>query len=807
MRLTFKRNLVRGVILAGAAGSAAVFGTPIGCSSGRSTSDKGSDVPATWGPSNHGEQTGAVGMQLTLPGGEQINVVNWTITGPNNAATVVQSGSVNVQNSQSISFLVGGIPPGTNYNVTLSATSTDGMVTCSGSAQFSTSARTTTNVAVQLQCSGPVSEAGSVQVNGITYNCAAWGSVSANPSEVIVGNSIALSATATGPNPAALTYAWSAPSGSGTFDTPNAATANFTCGAAGQVALALTVADGPVPDGGTCNPSLATTTVQVQCDGHLDQAAQFATATKIKHVVVIFGENVSFDHYFGTYPSAQNNAGETPFSPLPGTPKPNNLGNPLDPTMGFAPIGGINLLTMNPNASNTANGTGATNPFRLAAAQAATQSQGHNYKPEQQADDNGAMDLFPEFTGNAGPPPSTPPIASTKGQVMAYFDGNTVSEIWSLAQNYAMNDNSWTTTFGPSTPGALNLISGQTNGLATMNKAASLFAATHIVADGVGNYTIIGDTDPQFDMCSLASDQNTMLGQNIGNLLNAQGISWGFFEGGFDLTITNANATTGCARKTTATVPGIASTSVDYIPHHQPFQYYPSTANITHARPSAVAAIGKTLEGDGVTVDPANHQYDSHDFFDALAAGNLPAVVYLKAPAYQDGHPGYSDPVDEQNFVTSVVNALQGAQEWSTTALILAYDDSDGWYDHQMPPIVNPSTSLADALNVAPSDAGAAGTCSSGAQQTGAAPTTPLLGAVPAEGGSAQPVQGRCGYGTRIPLLVVSPFAKRNYVDHTLTDQTSILKFIEDNWLGGQRIQPGGSFDAIAGTIQNMLNP
>jgi len=68
------------------------------------------------------------------------------------------------------------------------------------------------------------------------------------------------------------------------------------------------------------------------------------------------------------------------------------------------------------------------------------------------------------------------------------------------------------------------------------------------------------------------------------------------------------------------------------------------------------------------------------------------------------------------------------------------------------------------------------------------------------------PALGRCGYGTRVPLLVVSPYAKKNYVDHTLTDQTSALKFIEDNWLGGQRIQAGGSFDTIAGSIQNMFD-
>jgi phospholipase C len=54
--------------------------------------------------------------------------------------------------------------------------------------------------------------------------------------------------------------------------------------------------------------------------------------------------------------------------------------------------------------------------------------------------------------------------------------------------------------------------------------------------------------------------------------------------------------------------------------------------------------------------------------------------------------------------------------------------------------------------------------------------------------------------------MVISPYAKRNHIDHTLTDQTSVLKFIEDNWLGGERIQPGGSFDTIAGTIENMFD-
>ena len=64
---------------------------------------------------------------------------------------------------------------------------------------------------------------------------------------------------------------------------------------------------------------------------------------------------------------------------------------------------------------------------------------------------------------------------------------------------------------------------------------------------------------------------------------------------------------------------------------------------------------------------------------------------------------------------------------------------------------------------------------------------------------------GRCGYGPRLPLLVISPWSKENFVDHTVTDQTSVIHFIEDNWLGGQRIG-NGSFDALSGPINNMFD-
>jgi phospholipase C len=141
-----------------------------------------------------------------------------------------------------------------------------------------------------------------------------------------------------------------------------------------------------------------------------------------------------------------------------------------------------------------------------------------------------------------------------------------------------------------------------------------------------------------------------------------------------------------------------------------------------------------------------------------------------------------------------VINALEDSKYWASTAVIIAYDDSDGWYDHQVAPVINPSATTADALN-------SAGVCASSPVQQGITPlTTPLLG------NDGKAAQGRCGYGTRQPLLVISPYAKKNYIDHTLTDQTSVLRFIEDNWLSGQRIQAGGSFDTIAGTIENMFS-
>ncbi|HEY2345605.1 MAG TPA: alkaline phosphatase family protein [Xanthomonadaceae bacterium] len=482
-----------------------------------------------------------------------------------------------------------------------------------------------------------------------------------------------------------------------------------------------------------------------------------ATATPIRHLVVIFQENVSFDHYFASYPRAANPSGEPAFHAAPDTPSVNGLSG--------------SMLTSNPNRLNAQNGIGAVNPFRLDRSQAATADQDHEYAAEQSAFHAGLMDRFPMSVGNGGSAGGKGGPTTTTGLVMGYYDGNTVTALWNYAQHFAMSDNSYGTTFGPSTVGALNLASGQTNGIA----ASTDLAHDDTVDDGNGGRTLISDPDPLHDVCS-KGPQITMGGRNIGDLLNDAHVSWGWFQGGFDLTATNPNGTSGCRRSSSSIVTGKAKS--DYVPHHEPFQFYPSTANPAHARPASVSAIG---HGG----DPANHQYDLEDFYRAVRAGNMPAVSFLKASAIQNGHAGYSTPLDEQAFVVHVLNFLQERSEWKDTAVVIAWDDSDGWYDHQMPPIVNQSSSGEDTLS--------GHSCGDG--------DTALAGIA----GEAKHAQGRCGYGPRLPLLVVSPWSRRNFVDHTITDQTSIIRFVEDNWLRGQRIGQG-SFDELANPLDNLFD-
>ena len=476
------------------------------------------------------------------------------------------------------------------------------------------------------------------------------------------------------------------------------------------------------------------------------------TATPIKHLVVIFEENESFDHYFGTYPYAANTDGN-PFHAKPGTPTVNGLYTKITPS---GPVGP--LLTDNPNSYN---------PERLTPAEALTCDNNHDYTPEQEAFNGGKMNEFVQYTQAASTCNAGTNLFYQPGLVMDYYDGNTTTGLWNYAQNYAMSENDYDTTFGPSSPGAINLISGDDAGGYAVNPTTGAVEAdpgsvSALNSQGLG--TIYGDLDPAFDDCSDSSHTSTnpvgvLTGKNIGNLLDAKNVSWGWFQGGFAPTGTNSAGYAVCGSEHE----NIGGNEVqDFVPHHDPFQFYKSTSNPKHLPPTSEAAIGHT--------DQANHQYDISDFYETLKDGNMPAVSFLKAPAYENAHPGNSDPIDEQRYEVNTINQIEQSKYWDSTAIIITYDDSDGWYDHQVSPVVNGSDTAADAA---------------------------VCNTIPTTLGS---YQYRCGFGPRLPLIVISPYTRENYVSDNLTDTASILKFIEDNWLHGQRIG-GGSYDAISGSL------
>ena len=191
-----------------------------------------------------------------------------------------------------------------------------------------------------------------------------------------------------------------------------------------------------------------------------------ATATPIKHVVVIFQENESFDHYFGTYPKAANTDGRR-FKAAKGTPAVDGLTPATSRSLPRRLRHSTNLLTNNPNQDQPLRLDSSPTGLLGGAGGQLTCDEDHNYSDEQQAFDGGKMDHFVQSTGtDAGStsPGGAPCLAS---QVMDYYDGNTVTAMWNYAQHYSLEDNSFGVTFGPSAPGAINVASGDTGNVDT----------------------------------------------------------------------------------------------------------------------------------------------------------------------------------------------------------------------------------------------------------------------------------------------------------------------------------------------------
>jgi phospholipase C len=414
--------------------------------------------------------------------------------------------------------------------------------------------------------------------------------------------------------------------------------------------------------------------------------------TMIQHTIIVYQENISFDHYFGTFGhgSAGIPAGVQLFHTTP-------IGAQLGP---YAPV-------------------------RLdGRTQAATCDVDHEYWAMVLMAHGGAMDRYLQGGNNLTEPnPSTPSTcpsfeANPAGSALAlaYYAGTSgdasapLQNYWRLASQYTLADNFFSGMYGPSTPNAEWLVAATANTVFDPNPAGD-------VCNDYG-----GPFMPQRDI------------PNLGKAASANGVSWAWFQGGFGSCGPAAGA--------------------GYSAHHNPFQYFTSTADPTHAW-----AWNPRMN----LPQPDRHQRDLQVFYAALSGSpiggvvpRLPQISWVKATKPMDGHPGYSSPVADDAFVGDLVNRVQTSKYWRHAAIFVTFDETGGWWDHVAPPVPQ-DPHFAPLVNGYPNI--------SGCQYAGMGDAC-----------------GEAGLGPRLPLLVISPFAKRHAVDHDLMDTSSLAKWVEWNY-------------------------
>ncbi len=416
------------------------------------------------------------------------------------------------------------------------------------------------------------------------------------------------------------------------------------------------------------------------------------------------------------------------------------------------------------------------------------------------------MDQFVQSVGTDGG--TTPPgvTCARRRRVMDYYDGNTVTGALELRP--ALRDERQLVRHDVRAvrAGRDQRRLGQ-HGRRRQNPAHRRTARrsrrrprpnADLTPDGLGGYSLTSDAQPFWDDCS-TRDAVALTGTNIGDELNAAGISWGWFQGGFRAddelrrralaatahrasrqrrsspTSSRASFTrqgrpdrTRRTRRTATTSTRSASRSARRRPRavrlqgrlHRPPRAVPVLRLDREPAPprrpaSLVAAIGtdtQTLRRRRAAVRHRESHYDIERLRLARRSDQrrhdclrprFRRSRFLKAPGYEDGHAAYSDPADEQQFVVREINALEKTPDWSSTAVVVNYDDSDGWYDHVYSGVTNPSASVADNL------------------------TNTVLGKINArtrrpavrceaagERSRSRGEQGRCGFGPRLPLLV-----------------------------------------------------
>ncbi len=331
-------------------GSVMAWGATNGCSGGWSSS-----------PGDSADHVGAIGVELQI-GSTTLDTLAYTITGP---SSFNKSGTIDASRSATVSAVIGGLPAGNGYTITLTGTASDGVTSCAGSATFNVTAAQTTSVAIHLTCHEG-QRTGGIIIGGTINVCPMIDGLSASPASARVGNTIAVSSVGhdSDHGPASLFYSWSTTSG--TLSGAASQSPTFTCTTPGPATLTLALSDGDNTAG--C-PALSSITVNCEPQPQLGQAG---------HIIVIYQENHSFDNLFGSWPGAEGLS-----SPTANIPQ-------IDAATGLPYV---LLPQVDPNVPATL----SNQPFDISQFVPANQKTVdlvHRFYQEQQQIDGGRMDKF-----------------------------------------------------------------------------------------------------------------------------------------------------------------------------------------------------------------------------------------------------------------------------------------------------------------------------------------------------------------------------------------------------------------------------
>ena len=419
---------------------------------------------------------------------------------------------------------------------------------------------------------------------------------------------------------------------------------------------------------------------------------------KIRHVIVIYQENWSFDGLYGKFPGADGiaNAGErirqmkkdgTPYTTLP---------QPLD-------------TSKNPPVPD---------PRFPAALPVAPYDASRYAPPDQKIGDIVNRALQQERQINGGRMDGFVAWSENGGLAMSYYDATDLP-VGRLAQQYVLADHFFHSAFDGSLFNHFWLVCACTpvwpnapaNLVIQLDAQGVVVKNGSVTPDGYVVHTVYSSNRPYPASIKDPAQLMPLLNlPTIGDRLSDKGISWAWYSGGWN-----------------DAVAGRPDALFQF--HHQPFNYF------------APYAEGKAARTE--------HLKDIEDFIAALRTGNLPAVAFVKPIGAYNEHMGYADLLRGQQYVANLVKAVQDSAVWKDSVIIITYDEAGGRWDHVPPPRGD-----------------------------------------------------RWGPGVRVPAIIISPYAKRRFVDHTTYETTSILKFIETRW----QLAPLGSRDAAANNLFNAFD-